>query len=129
MSPAPGVQVDVDEPSRALASKLADVTGIAGVDACLIVKSYTTFVDDAGDVQLEQLFRWYSDECLALAEIVLEILHLSHNGDGEWMQMASEIKEGMMPDAAEYMKELFKGWAGLAQQKSAKEQSGHALFW
>lgn len=130
VSPAPGVQVDIDEPSRALASKLAESTGIAGAEACLLVKSYTTYVQDGSATELDALLVWYSEECLALAQIALEILHLAaQDGESDWVKLAQDIREEMMPDAAEYMEGLFKGWAGLAQQGLGEKQAPHALFW
>jgi hypothetical protein len=122
--------VDIDEPSRALASKLAESTGIAGTEACLLVKSYSTYVQDGLAPELDTLLVWYSEECLALAQIALEILHLAaQDGDSEWVKLAQDIRKEMMPDAAEYMEGLFKGWAGLAQQGLGEKQARHALFW
>lgn len=86
---------------------------------------------DEKEVELETLLVWYSAECLALAEIVLQVLHLSReNEDNEWVQLAADIREGMIQDPAEYLENLFKGWTMLAQQEiRAEQRSEHALFW
>lgn len=87
--------------------------------------------DGVEPVELDQLLVWYTEECLALAQIVLEVLYLSKEPEGsEWVQLAVDIKAEMIPDAEDYLEGLFKGWAGLAQQGlNDVQRSGHALFW
>lgn len=127
VSPVPGVQIEINEAARALASRLAEEAGIAGVDACLIVKSYLVYVHEGSvKADVEQVLTFYTEECLALAQIALEVLHLSAGREGEWTALALDVKEAMVPDPAEYMEGLFRGWAGLAQTPVSEK---HALFW
>jgi nuclear pore complex protein Nup188 len=93
----------------------------------LIVKSYLVYVHEGSEkADIDQVLMFYTEECLALAQIALEVLHLSNGREGEWGELALDIKEAMVPDAAEYMEGLFRGWAALAQTPVSEM---HALFW
>jgi hypothetical protein len=131
VSPAPGVQIEMDDAARTLASKLADAAGIAGIDACLLAKSYLVYVHEgSGAAELDRLLAWYTEECLALAQIVLEVLYLSQAAeDSEWIQLAAEIRKSMITDEGEFIEGLFRGWATLAQQELEEKQRSDALFW
>lgn len=118
-----------------LAGRLAERTGISPSEAALFIKSYDVYALDqaSGPDKLERLLAWYVEEVEAVPGIVLAIQHLCKVVDKQqsaWVEMATTLREEIVPDAAAFMEGLFRGWGSLAQkQLEGVQRAEQPMLW
>ncbi|WVW79510.1 hypothetical protein I302_101479 [Kwoniella bestiolae CBS 10118] len=138
--PQSSVSIPVDPSIKSLAQRLSETTNIDEVSSYLLVKSYQTFSLDEVDLEkeedkdriLDRLILWYSEETLAIPQIVLALLKLSNDDDSELGQLANDVRVDITggEDTSKYVEGLFRGFSNLAQQSLSEKQRGpNALFW
>ena len=90
--------------------------------------------DDEGsedeDVELERAMMWYAEEALAVPQIVMAISRLSGSSEGEWSEMAADLRRELVGKEGDYVESIFRAFCGLAQkQVEGKLRLENALFW
>ncbi|WWC91063.1 uncharacterized protein L201_006004 [Kwoniella dendrophila CBS 6074] len=136
--PQTSITLRIEEAIRSLAVKLSDTLDINEISSLLIVKSYQTFSLDEIDIEKEEdkdkivnrIILWYSEEVLALPQIVLAILKISDD-HSDLGQICNDLRiELIGDDTSKYIEGLFRGFSNLAQQSLTDKQRGsNALFW
>ncbi|WWC72961.1 uncharacterized protein I206_106925 [Kwoniella pini CBS 10737] len=134
------VQFTVNEKTRSLSNKFSEILNIDEVSSYLIISSYHTFsIDEAKEdeeesVSLERILLWYSEEVLALPQIILTLLKLSNDNDMNSTSLgdlaAGFIDDIIGEDTSSYIENLFRNFSILAQRNLSDKQRGPtALFW
>ncbi|WWC63886.1 uncharacterized protein I303_106491 [Kwoniella dejecticola CBS 10117] len=134
------VQFSVDEKTRSLAAKLTEILNINEISSYLLISSYDTFSinelteDDEQDMILERVLLWYSEEILALPQIILTLLKLSNDNDIKQTSLG-DLASGFVvdiigEDTSAYIESLFRNFSMLAQRSLDDKQRGStSLFW
>lgn len=127
--------IEITEATKVLAGKLAERAGILPSEAALLIKSYDVYALDqaTGSNKLERLLAWYAEEVEAVPGIVLAIQHLCKVVDKQqsaWVEMATTLREEIIPDASTFMEGLFRGWGSLAQKQiEGVQRAEESMLW
>lgn len=76
--------MDIQESTRILALHLAERAQIDQVDAYMLVASYKAHAQDSASEEGEGIWAWYSEEVVAVGEIVMALDKVSREDRGEW---------------------------------------------
>lgn len=125
--PESSAKFDIDAGSRTLALRLADEVGLDEVTAFLLWKSYAMHSLDnlpsgpAEDALFERLLAWYEQELVAVPQVVMA---LQFAGDD-----LGEVLKEATGEQGQYIEELFKAFAVLAQKPVDEKRLKRGLYW
>ncbi len=79
---------------------------------------------------MERVSLWYAEEALAVPQIVIALYRLARSGEGEWAQMAWDIRSAVVESESGCVEGLFRAFSGLAQkQLEGARRTNNPLFW
>ncbi|KAK6906170.1 hypothetical protein I203_100154 [Kwoniella mangroviensis CBS 8507] len=138
--PQTSITIQIDNSIKSLALRLSEISNIDEISSYLLIRSYQTFSLDEVDIEkeedndkiLDRIILWYSEEILALPQIVLALLQLSTDGDSELGRLSNDLRIDIIggEESSRYIEGLFRGFSNLAQLSLNDKQRGpNALFW
>jgi nuclear pore complex protein Nup188 len=134
--PGTSASFEVTSELESLADKLAKRADIGSTDSLVLCRSYELHsLDDdrtsADTGRLARVLAWWSEETVAVAEIVVTLLLLGTGSEGQsWTEMASSLRETVMAEPEQYLEQLFRAFSNLAQKPlEGDRRSEYPLFW